>query len=247
MRGYQKALLLTGSTLLAARCCACLPKYATKKQVIAWVEERVNGETFTCTDGAEKHTYVFTSQVRDLTFQASTSPGVISIDGSDFGYTGDYTIGCDYADQVTAFYADRVYDLMERHGFTEYELTDAPNFSGPRQFLFVMSDDYMSKDLDEVNAFLADLQALTAEEAQYHSGDYKSYYENEYALFSYELMYASPSGYYRTAGPDNYQSDVTVSRPLDVRTHRILDMSYALSNVITPVYDGVLIYVPKKD
>ena len=247
MRGYQKALLLTGCAVLAAQCCACMPKYATKKQVIEWVNERVNGEQFTCEDGTEKHTFIFKSQVRDLTFQASTSPGTISIDGSDFGYTGDYTIGSDYPDQVTAFYADRVFELMEQHGFTEYVLSEEDNFSGPRQFLFVMSDDYMSKDLDEVNAFLADLRKLTAQEAQYHSAEYKSYYENDYALFSYELMYASPSGYYRTSGPDNYQSDITAGRELDVRTHHILDMTYAQSNVITPTYDGVLIYVPKKD
>lgn len=241
---YRGASLLCAA-VMAVSTAGCLPRYAGKKEIIQFAEDYVQGESIVC-DGVsdtDKHCYLFHSEERDLSFQVWTAAHTISIDGADFGYTGDYGIYTDYPDALRRYYSDRIYDKMAACGYTDY--TTSSTFQAPYHFTFSI-ENYVSADLDTLNDFFAELNTITREERACHGGELP----RGNALYNIEVVYHSGSAYYRTAGLNrsDYTTDILGDdTDYDVRHFHLYDMTYAMGNVIPDTQDGILIYVPHKE
>lgn len=220
--------------------CGChlsKPKPPKEKEVVEKVREMIN-EDIRLVEKVDDETYIFASNVRDLDFEINLHAGTVNIDGSDFGYTGDYNYRNNYRDQVYAFYLGRVRQLMEKHGFTASAQSD-PDMPCIDSFTIAAYNWLETGEIENINDFQKDLRDLSKEEAQYHKGDY----DFDFTItFLWIDVWGGRKEYIRTAGNYNYSNKIgpdTTDEELDVRNLRMT--SNRLGNVIPPLYNGVLI------
>ncbi len=227
-----KLILALFACLLALT--ACTEKHATKEQIIEHAENVADGEEVELMEETEENVYTFSSKERVLTFEVRSVASTLNIDGSNFGYTGDFYIIDNYADRVALYYEDEVLSLMEQYGFTDVRKSE--QYNAPKHFLFCISRDYTSADLDRINAFLKGLQTITEAEMAYHSGE-------DFSLYTYEVVWqVGEAEYIRTsslAGTDYTSVLYADGSTIDIRD--LPQTNMRIANVIPPVRDGMLI------
>lgn len=212
---------------------ACTEKHATKEQIMEHAETVAGGEEVELIEETEDNVYLFTSKERELTFEVRSIAGKRNIDGSDFGYTGDFYITDNYADSVALYYEPEVLALMEQCGLTDVRKSE--NYTAPKHFLFCISRDYTSDDLHRINAFLEGLQAITQAETAYHSGETGS-------LYTYEVVWQiGENEFIRTTNLNgsSYKSTLYADGDIDIRD--LPESNMRIANVIPPLRDGFLI------
>ena len=213
------------------------PKPPKEADVTEKVHEMFD-EDIRLVEKVDDETYIFASNVRDLEFEVNLHAGTVNIDGSDFGYTGNYRYHNDYRDKVYAFYRDRIEQIMEDHGFKASAQSD-PDMPCIDSFTIAAYNWLSDKDIANINDFLKDLRDLSKEEAQYHNKDYDFYFD---ITFLWIDVWGGKKEYIRTVGNSDYSNKIgpkTTDDELDVR--KLGMSSQRLANVIPPVYNGVLI------
>ena len=214
------------------------PKEPTEEDVVKKIEEMIPEKIELVSHEDDK--YVFKSKVRDLTFEVEPHASTLNIDGADFGYTGDYSYGNTYTESVYAFYRERVEKIIADHGF-EISAQSDPDMVCINSFTIAAYNWLSEDEIDNINDFCKDLRELTKEEAQYHDDPYDFTFEVEFLWID---VWGGKASYIRTAGNYNYSNkigpDIT-DEEIDVRNLRMTNMN--LSNVIPPVYNGVLIEI----
>lgn len=233
MKPYRIGLLILLSTCLLALN-ACTEKHATKEQIIEHAETVADGEEIELVEETEENVYAFASKERELTFEVRSVASTLNIDGSNFGYTGNFYITDNYADSVALYYEEEVLALMEQYGLTDVRKSE--QYTAPKHFLFCISRDYTSADLDRINAFLEGLQAITQAETAYHP-------EETISLYTYEVVWQiGDAEYIRTsslAGTGYTSVLYADGTTIDIR--HLPQTNMRIANVIPPVRDGMLI------
>ena len=223
--------------LTAAVLSSCAPKYASEKEVVEYARRAADKEQIELVEQTDEHRYRFRSKDRDLYFEAWTTANETWIDGASFGYTGDYSINSDYTASVLRYNDNRVKELLDKYGFEEAERSYS--FECYESFTFVIKNSQVPEDIDLVNGFLNDLRLITEEEQKYHSeplGPYKGTY-------IYTVLYqVDEEVFQRTIGNYNYSGYIVPGEEIDIRK----DLDYSnnfLRNAVSPVRNGILIYV----
>ncbi len=220
--------------------CGChlsKPKPPKEKVVVEKVHEMIN-EDIRLVEKVDDENYIFASNVRDLEFELNLHAETVNIDGSDFGYTGDYSYRNNYREQVYAFYRERIEQLMKEHGFTASAQSD-PDMPCIDSFTIAAYNWLETAEIENINDFLKDLRDLSKEDAQYHNGDYDFDFQ---ITFLWIDVWGGRKEYIRTAGNYSYSNKIgpgTTDEELDVRNLRVT--SNRLGNVIPPLYNGILI------
>ncbi len=214
------------------------PKSPTKEDVVAKVKEMIPEEIELVSQEGDK--YTFRSTVRDITFEVEPNADTVNIDGSNFGYTGKFNYHNTYKESVYGFYRERVEQLIADHGF-EVSAQSDPDMVCIDSFTIAAYNWLSEDEIDNINEFCKDLRELTKEEAQYHEDPYEFTFEVEFLWID---VWGGKASYIRTVGNYNYSNKIgpdTTDEEIDVRN---LPMSNnTLSNVIPPVYNGVLIEI----
>lgn len=220
---------------------SCSAKYASKNEVIKYAESCAKGEKITIDEEVEKHRYSFHSEDRDLSFEVWSTADTIDIDGTNFGYTGDYTLGSDYSEKVNEYYETRVYELLKSHGFTDYE--KSKKYTSLKNFSICVTDMHTNADIQELNSFLGELQDIANEESEFHDEDF--FKDN--AMYNYELAWQWGGYYIRTIGTNrhDYSSDIFPGND-KFNVKDLQETNQNMANVTPPNYDGILLYVPPR-
>ena len=255
----QVSMLLAGAVCLSAILfTGCTPKYASQKEILQYVEENVPEETELIgkTEGKE-HSWDFRCKNRDIVFTVATTPGSIDIDGSFFGYTGDYFIGTDYQDKVYAYYNDVLTDIMKRHQFLAEDETlfaydknreglmrsymgSSNTFEYCKEFTIVLNNATYDWDYRYADAFLDDIRKEIVQKEQETTG---RFLDIQYEIY----LKISDDCYQRTGGTNsNYTSSIQPDTEVKIKdTIHLTNMTYA--NVLPPVYHGMLIEIENKN
>ncbi len=236
----QKMIAASALLILVLAATACTPSHASKTQIAEHAAEVAKGEKVKLVEELDDDRYLFSSDERELQFEVWSTADTIIIDGADFGYTGEFTIRDNYEDMVSLCYEAEVLGLMQKYGFDSCERSE--QYTAAREFRFCMTREYTSGDIDRVNAFLSELQGIMEREKLYHrDGGYDSI-----SMYSFEVLWQSgESEYIRTSGINTsmyYTELYADGSSIDIRDLTWTDMRQA--NVIPPVRDGYLIYVP---
>ena len=219
---------------LAGTATACSPKYASLDQIKKYISENTDGESVEYVKKLEKHRYLFKSKKRNMEFEAWTGASELFVDGTNLGYTGDYFIATNYEEKTHTYYNKKIKELLAKYEFENCVYSD--DFKCYKKFKFCLTYNSTAEDIERVNNFLNELQTIVDDEDKLHDGDYSA------GFFNYEVVWDHINYFERTTGNSNYSQDMN---PGD-ESHDILTLNRTemyLSNIIAPVYDGVLIYV----
>lgn len=260
-------MLLASAVCLAAMT-GCFPKYAPESEVKEYAQKTAHEEIELVgkVDG-EDHTWKFRSKDRDLEFEVWTDANSISIDGSDFGYTGTYSIQDNYWKKVNMYYNDTMTELLRKHKFLGedetmfdysndrddlmccYKENSNPypgeeNYEYCREFTFVFQNNTYDWDCRYVDAFLEDVR--------------KEIIQKEYETTGIELdiryevylkdTFGDKVVYYRTSGTNNdYTSSIKRDEEVNIHDTVIPYNDGGWSNVTSAVYYGLLIEVKENN
>ena len=239
----KKVALLTAGLSFVFALISCTEKRASENEIAEYVKEHIpESVTLVEKSTSEKNkidvVYHYKCNNRDLSFDVWSNSGTINIDGSFFGYTGDYNIVTDYADKCYAYYNDTMLNLLKKHGFLKENesfenLNHSNTFDYCKDFRFVFDNSTYDFDSKYVDAFLNDVRTEIMQKEYETTG--------QELQFSYEIYLKIDENYYqRTAGPENYEVDM--DKDMEVHIHDdVKPHSMMQSNVISPVYNGVLI------
>ena len=258
-----RAVILAGIVCISAvLMTACVPKYAKESDVVEYVKANVPEEVELVgeTEGKE-HTWTFQCVNRDMTFTASTAADSISIDGSFFGYTGDYTIGCNYKRQLYAYYNDTMNDILRRNNILgddetifDYDAsrkdllrkqisTSDSEFDYCDRFVIVLDNNTYDWDCKYASAFLEDIRKEIVLKEYERTGQTLEY------KYEIQLRHEDNSGvaYQRCVGTNSdYSSSIEPDREVDVHS-TVSPCNQFCGNVISPVRNGMLIYLSERE
>ena len=171
--------------------------------------------------------------------------GRIIIDGEAFGYDGSYHYHNNYEETVYSRYMERVEKLIADHGLV-VSGTSSDDMTYIKSFTIAAYNWLETPDIENINDLLYELREIAKEEQAFHEGhDYTFTFILEFYWidkWNHNVQYIS------TIGNDGYQNNIFADCPdedLDIRKLGMTQNYY--SNVIPPVYNGVLIYVDYED
>ena len=225
--------------LFAGGCRCSEPKAPKEKTVVSQVES-MTPEKIELVEKKDKDTYVFRSQVRDLTFEVKPKATTMSLDGSVFGYTGDFTYKSTYWDEVYASYQTRIEKTIADHGF-KIEKRSREDMTYISNITIAAYNWLSDKNLDNINDFYRDLRDIAKEEERYH--DRKSDFSFK-VRFEWIDIWGDQKSYILTRGNKNFDTEITSDTPdneLDIRKLGVTEDRLAKAS--TPAGNGVLIVI----
>lgn len=229
---------LCAMALLAGGCSCSEPRPPKEQTVVSKVEELIP-EQIELAGRNDDGSYTFRSKLRDLTFEVKPTADTLTIDGSVFGYSGDFNYKNNYWEKVYGLYTDRVEQLVADHGFKiERRSRDHSYISG---FTIAAYNWLSEKNLDNINGFYRDLREIAKEEEKYHDTQSDFNYD---VTFLWVDKWNDETSYIRTAGNDNYSTMIKADTPddeLDIRKLKMTD--YRTDRVSPPIRFGLLIII----